>query len=87
MWARYSALTRHLTLLTFLLCFVALTGPSPARAQAITADINVILGPVAEKIPLVSVRRLGNRIGAIDPLSPSPLVDVRQCRVEFHSLD
>ena len=54
MWARYSAFTRHLTLLTFLLSFVALTGPSPARAQAITADINVILRPVAEKIPLVT---------------------------------
>jgi hypothetical protein len=45
---------RQLTLLTFLLSFVALTGPSPGRAQAITADINVKLRPVVEKIDLVT---------------------------------
>lgn len=45
---------RQLTLLAFVLLFVALTGPSPVRAQSITADLNVTLRPVAEKIPLVT---------------------------------
>ncbi len=45
---------RQLTLLTFLLSFVALTGPSPGRAQAVTADLNVKLRPVVEKIDLVT---------------------------------
>jgi len=45
---------RQLSLLTILLSFVALTGLSPGKAQAVTADINVILRPVVEKIDLVT---------------------------------
>ena len=54
MRARYFAFMRQLTSLTFLLFFVALTAPSPGKAQAITADINVKLRPVVEKIDLVT---------------------------------
>jgi hypothetical protein len=54
MRARHFAFLRQLTLLTFLLSFVALTGPSPVKAQEITADIDVILRPVAEKIGVVT---------------------------------
>ena len=54
MLAQYNWLTRQVTLLTLLLSFIALTGSSPARAQPISADINVMLRPVVEKIPLVT---------------------------------
>ena len=54
MWTRDFAFNRQLALLTFLLFFVVLANPSAGRAQPITADINVTLRPVAEKIPLVT---------------------------------
>jgi hypothetical protein len=54
MRAGYFMFMRQLTSLAFLLFFVALAAPSPGKAQAITADINVKLRPVVEKIDLVT---------------------------------
>src|ERR1700720_376932 len=54
MRAGYFTFMRQLTSLAFLLSFVALTGSSPVKAQAVTTDINVTLRPVVEKIDLVT---------------------------------
>ena len=54
MRTRYFAFMSELTLFTFLLSFVALTGLAPGKAQAVTGDINVKLRPVVEKIDLVT---------------------------------
>ena len=63
MWTRDFAFNRQLTLFAFLLCFVALAVPPPGKAQPITADINVVLRPVAEKIPLVTdINVIGNSV-------------------------
>ena len=63
MGTRDFAFNRQLTLLTFLLFFVALVGSPPGQAQPITADINVTLRPVAEKIPLVTdINVIGNSV-------------------------
>ena len=63
MWTRDFAFNKQLALLTFLLFFVVLANPSAGRAQPITADINVTLRPVAEKIPLVTdISVIGNSV-------------------------
>src|SRR5438034_2162455 len=63
MRTRGFAFNRQLILLAFLFCLVALTGSRPGRAQSIAADINVILRPVAEKIPLVTdINVIGNSV-------------------------
>ena len=63
MWTRDFAFNRQLALLTFLLFFVVLANPSAGPAQPITADINVTLRPVAEKIPLVTdINVIGNSV-------------------------